>query len=127
MYTFELSEKFISSEERIIFKDFLQFYGINDGIWKVFECLFDAKTKRTVPLLLRVYENSDLAAVAVIIRCSKYGRSLYDNRLMDARRPGPGRPRPRTGRSIRVGPVAALPQPAPGRPAWPEASPGRGR
>jgi len=82
MYTFELSEKFISSEERTIFKDFLQFYGINDGIWKVFECLFDAKTKETVPLLLRVYENSDLAAIAIIIRCSKYGRSLYDNKLL---------------------------------------------
>jgi hypothetical protein len=82
MYTFELTEKFIPERERTIFKDFLQFYGIDDGIWKVFECLFEAKTKGTVPLLLRIYKNSDLAAAAVIIRCSKYGRSLYDNKLL---------------------------------------------
>jgi hypothetical protein len=82
MFTFKLSEQFIPEKEREIFRDFLQFYGIDEGIWKIFECLFNAKTKGTIPLLLRVYENSDLAAAAVIIRCSKYGRSLYDNRLM---------------------------------------------
>ncbi len=82
MYTFELSEKFITAEERLIFKPFLKFYGIDEGVWEVFEYLFKTKTKGTVPLLLRVYENSALEAAVVIIRCSKYGRSLYDNKLL---------------------------------------------
>jgi hypothetical protein len=82
MYTFELTDQFIPVKERAVFGDFLQFYGIDEGVWKIFECLFNAKTKGTVPLLLRVYENSDLAGAAVIIRCSRYGSSLYDNKLM---------------------------------------------
>jgi hypothetical protein len=82
MYTFELTEQFIPEKEREIFRDFLQFYGIDEGVWKIFECLFKSKTRGTVPLLLRVYENYDLAGVAIILRCSRYGSSLYDNKLM---------------------------------------------
>ena len=82
MYTFELTEQFIAVKERAVFRDFLYFYGIDEGIWEIFECLFNAKTKGTVPLLLRVYENSDLAGAAIILRCSRYGSSLYDNKLM---------------------------------------------
>jgi Acetyltransferase (GNAT) domain len=82
MYTFELTEKFIPLKERAIFRDFLQFCGIDEGVWKIFECLFDSKTEGTIPLLLRVYENSDLAGAAIILRCSKYGSSLYDNKMM---------------------------------------------
>jgi len=82
MYTFELTEQFIPAEERAVFRDFLHFYGIDEGVWKIFECLFNAKTGGTVPLMLRVYENSDLEGAAIIIRCSRYGSSLYDNNLM---------------------------------------------
>jgi len=82
MYTFELTEKFIPVKERAIFRDFLHFYGIDEGVWKIFECLFNSKTKGTVPLLLRVCENSDLAGAAIILRCSRYGGSLYDNKMM---------------------------------------------
>lgn len=82
MYTFEITEQFIPVQERVVFRDFLHFFRIDEGVWKIFECLFNAKTKGTVPLLLRVYENSDLEGAAVIIRCSRYGRSLYDNKLM---------------------------------------------
>ncbi|MBN2863789.1 MAG: hypothetical protein JXN62_11535 [Bacteroidales bacterium] len=49
---------------------------------KIFECLFNAGTKGTVPLLLRVYTNSDHAGAAIILGCSKYGSSLYDNKMM---------------------------------------------
>jgi len=55
MYSFELTGQFIPEKEREIFNDFLQFYGIDDGIWRVFECMLEAKTKGTVPLLMRVY------------------------------------------------------------------------
>jgi hypothetical protein len=53
MYTFELTEKFIPVNERAIFRDTLQFYGIDEGVWNIFECLFKSKTKGTVPLLLK--------------------------------------------------------------------------
>jgi len=82
MYSIELTEQFISEKERAVFRDFLHFYGIDEGVWKIFECLFNSKTKGTVPLLLRVYENTDLAGAAIILRCSRYGSSLYDNKLM---------------------------------------------
>jgi hypothetical protein len=82
MYTFELTEQFISVKEREVFRDFLHFYGIDDGVWKIFECLFNAKTKGTVPLLLKVYENSDLEGVVIVIRCSRYGSSLYENKYL---------------------------------------------
>ena len=82
MYTFELTKKLIPAEERVLFSDFLHFHGLDEGIWKIFECLFDTTTKGTVPLLLKVYENSDLAGVAIILRCSKYGRALYNNKLL---------------------------------------------
>jgi hypothetical protein len=82
MYSIELNEQFISEKERAVFMDFLHFYGIDEGVWKIFECLFNSKTKGTVPLLLRVYENTDLEGAAIILRCSKYGSSLYDNKLM---------------------------------------------
>jgi len=82
MYTFELARHFIPEKERGVFRDFLQFQGLDEGIWKIFECLFNAATEGSVPLLLKVYENSDLAGAAIIIRCSKYGRSLYNNKLL---------------------------------------------
>jgi len=82
MYTFELTEQFIPVKERAVFRNFLHFYGIDEGVWKIFECLFNSKTKGTVPLLLRVYEDSDLAGAAIILRCSRYGSSLYDNKMM---------------------------------------------
>lgn len=82
MYKFELTENFISDEERTFFTDFLHFSGIDEGVWKIFEYMFKSKTKGTVPLLLKVYENSDLAGAAIILRCSKYGRSLYNNKLL---------------------------------------------
>jgi hypothetical protein len=82
MYTFELTDQFIPEKERAIFRDFLQFYGIDEGVWKIFESLFNSKTKGTVPLLVKVYENSDLEGAAIILRCSRYGSSLYDNKLI---------------------------------------------
>jgi hypothetical protein len=32
MYTFELSDKFLSGEEKTIFRSFLDYYHVDDGI-----------------------------------------------------------------------------------------------
>jgi hypothetical protein len=82
MYNFELTEQFFSEKEREVFRDFLQSCRLDEGVWKIFECLFNSKTKGTIPLLLRVYENSSLAGAAVVLRCSEYGRALYNNKLI---------------------------------------------
>jgi hypothetical protein len=82
MYKFELSDKFLSEEEKTVFKDYLEYSHVDDNIWAVFTCLFSAKTKRTIPLLLRVYEDSKLCGTAILIQCSKYGRSLFNNEFL---------------------------------------------
>jgi hypothetical protein len=82
MYTFNLSGKFLSGEEQTVFNDFLDLYHLDDGIWEVFSCLFKAGTKGTTPVLLRVYEDSSLCGAAILIKCSKYGRALFNNRLL---------------------------------------------
>ena len=82
MYTFELSDKFLSKEEKAIFKNSLDYYHIDDGIWEVFTCLFKSRVKGTIPLLLKVYDDSKLCGACILIKCSKYGRSLFNNKVL---------------------------------------------
>jgi hypothetical protein len=82
MYTFELSDKFLSKEETAIFKNFLDYYHTDDSIWEVFTCLFKSGVKGTIPLLLKVYEDSKLCGATILIKCSKYGQSLFNNKFL---------------------------------------------
>ena len=82
MYTFELSDKFLSREEKAIFKNSLDYYHVDDGIWEVFTCLFKSRVKGTIPLLLKVYDDSKLCGACILIKCSKYGRSLFNNKFL---------------------------------------------
>ena len=82
MYTFELSDKFLSKEEIAIFKNSLDYYHIDDGIWEVFTCLFKSRVKGTIPLLLKVHDDSKLCGACILIKCSKYGRSLFNNKVL---------------------------------------------
>jgi hypothetical protein len=49
-YTFELTNKFLSVEEQLVFDDFLNFHGLDRGIWEVFASLFRSGVKNTQPL-----------------------------------------------------------------------------
>ncbi len=82
MYTFELSNKFLSGSEKEIFRNFLSLNNMEDNIWDVFDCLFRSGVKGTVPLLLKVYNESGLCGAAVIIKCSRYGRSMFSNKIL---------------------------------------------
>jgi hypothetical protein len=82
MYTFELTEKFLSGEEKAIFSDFLDYYHVDNGIWEVFTCLFKSGVKGTIPLLLKVYEDSEFCGATILIKCSRYGRSLFNNKII---------------------------------------------
>lgn len=82
MYTFELTDKFLSKEEKEVFRDYLDYYGIDYNVWEVFLCLFKSGVKNTKPLLLKVYKDSNLYGVSVIIKCNNYGKSLFNNRLL---------------------------------------------
>lgn len=82
MYTFTLTDKFLTKEEQGIFKAYLDHYGIDDYVWEVFSCLFKAGVKHTKPRLLKVYKDGQLYGTAVIIQCKGYGKSLFNNRLL---------------------------------------------
>jgi hypothetical protein len=82
MYTFELGREFLSDEERTAFKKSLDYYHVDENIWEVFACFFDSEVKGATPLLIKVYEDLQLCGVAILIKCSKFGRSLFNNRFM---------------------------------------------
>ena len=82
MYTFELTQKFLTSEETAAFKKYLDYKHIDESIWEVFSCLFKSSVKGTSPMVIRAYQDSQLCGAAILIRCKKYGRALYSNRLI---------------------------------------------
>lgn len=82
MYTFELSNKFLSAAEKKVFENYLDFHDLDRSIWEVYDCLFKSSVKNTTPLLLRVFKESELYAAAIIIKCSKYGKSLFNNPVL---------------------------------------------
>lgn len=82
MYTFKLCKSFLLKEETEVFKAFLNHYHVDESIWDVYACLFKSAVKGTVPLVLKVYKESELCGSAIIIKCSRYGKSLFDNKLI---------------------------------------------
>jgi hypothetical protein len=81
-YTFQLCDKFLSAEEKKVFDDFLNSHNLDKNIWDVFTSLFSSKVKGSIPLMLKVYEESNLCGAAIIIRCTRYGRSLFNNKAL---------------------------------------------
>lgn len=84
MFTFDLSEKYLTDQETDIFRDCLEQNELEENVWPVFDAMFQSATKRTTPLLLRVYENGELCGLTVVIKCTKYGKAMFKNLLMAA-------------------------------------------
>lgn len=82
MYTAELTDKFLTSEEISLFDDCLDYYGLDNSIWEVFSCLFNSDVKDTKPLLLRVFKDNELYGAAIIIKCNRYGKALFNNKFL---------------------------------------------
>ncbi len=82
MYNFELCDSFLSNEETKVFKDYLDQYHVDEGIWDVYALLFKSAVKGTTPLILKAYEGSELCGAAILIKCSRYGKSLFNNKLL---------------------------------------------
>lgn len=82
MYRFELTDKFLSKQEQEVFHNYLIRIGLDNSIWQVFECLFKSSTKYTNPVLLKVYREEKLESAAIFVKCSKYGRTLFNNRFL---------------------------------------------
>ena len=82
MYSFTLTDKFLSKEEQYIFEDQLKYYGLDNEVWEVFASLFKSTVKYTQPLLLRVFQDSELYGAIIITKCSKYGKALFSNRFL---------------------------------------------
>ncbi len=82
IYTFELSDKFLSIEEIELFEDCLNYYNLDNSIWEVFSCLFNSSAENTKPNLLKAYKDGYLFGVAIVIKCKRYGKSLFNNKLL---------------------------------------------
>lgn len=82
MYTFELSDKFLTKEETRIFQDYLIYKGLDHNIWEVFSCFFKSGVKTTKPLLLKAYKGESLYGVIILAECKQYGRSLFKNKFL---------------------------------------------
>lgn len=82
MYTFELTDKFLSSREVKIFDDCLNHYGLDKSIWEVFSCLFKSGVKNTKPFLLKAFKDNDLYGVIIVVKCNQYGKSLFNNKIL---------------------------------------------
>lgn len=79
MYSFKLDQRFLDKEETALFENFLDHHGLDNNIWDVFECFFSSSLKGTVPYVLRVYDDLRLCGAAFLIKCSKYGRALFNS------------------------------------------------
>ena len=82
MYTFELTDKYLSGNEIEIFDDYLKYHNLDKSIWDVFACLFNSGVKNARPLLLKAFKDDNFYGVAILIECKRYGRSLFNNKLL---------------------------------------------
>ena len=82
-YSWDLSDTFLSEDEKKLFDDYLEYHGLDRNIWPVFLHLFQATTKYTKPLVLRSYDNQGLAGAAIIIQCRKFGQALFSNPILN--------------------------------------------
>ncbi len=82
MYTLSLTDNYFTNEEKGIFKEYLNLHGLEENVWEVFNCLFKVGNKNNQPLILRVFKGSELCGAAVILKCRKYGKSLFKTWLL---------------------------------------------
>ena len=82
IFTFDLIETYLTDQEIDSFRDCLAENELEENVWRIFGALFQSATKYTKPLLLKVYENGELFGLTVILKCTKYGKALFKNRLM---------------------------------------------
>ena len=80
MLSFNLSERFLSGAEQKVFSNHVQTLGLDDNIWDVFSGMFDSSTRHTKPYVLRAFDGKMLVG-AIIIKCTKYGKALFNNKL----------------------------------------------
>lgn len=81
-YSFKLSSDFLSKKEQSVFDDFLKSKGYESNIWLVFESLFKSGLKGNTPLILRSFMGDELIGAAIVIKCSKYGKALFNNKIL---------------------------------------------
>jgi len=81
-YSFTLSETYLSTQEQEVFGEYLRINDLDEGIWEIFKSLFQSGLKRTRPMMLRIFDDGDLQGAIILTRCSKYGRALFNNRIL---------------------------------------------
>lgn len=92
MYTFTLTDHMLTPAEQLVFSAYLKDRDLDAAIWPVFSSLFTCGDTSNTPLMLRAYTGTDLIGAAVIIKCKKYGKALFNNRLLSGLMDGLGIP-----------------------------------
>ncbi len=74
---FNLTEDFLSSQEQAVFSDYLKRQDVDENVWQIYLCYFEAESRWTRPLVLRVFQDDRLIAAALLLECRHVGRSLF--------------------------------------------------
>ncbi len=81
-FSFSLSRDYLSKKEQGVFKNHLFHLQLDKSIWEVFNSLFQVRVTDSVPFVLRVFEKGKICGAAIYIRCTRYGKSLFNNKLL---------------------------------------------
>jgi len=82
MLTFQLSGEALSERESERFSAWLDRCGADSSVWEVYGCLPGLRSDATQPLVLRVYRDSLLAGASLVLRCRRYGGTLFATPLL---------------------------------------------
>jgi hypothetical protein len=76
--TFTISGDPITPDEQAVFDADLDELNVDHGIWDVFNTVLETGTDYSKPYVLRGYDGSRLAGLAIVYECRKTGETLFD-------------------------------------------------
>jgi len=79
VFTFQLTDEMLSDSEIALFSGYLDICGVDNAVWDVYRFLPRIRSESTRPLILRAYRDSHLAGAAMLLKCRRYGGSLFEN------------------------------------------------
>jgi hypothetical protein len=73
-----LAREPITPEEQARFTTDVERLNLSEGIWDVFNATLQTRTKHSIPLTLRAFDNGSLIGLALIYECRKTGECFFD-------------------------------------------------
>lgn len=75
-YSFIINSDPLNSEEKKVFQGHLDSLGLNDTIWTLYDSLFNAASKNSIPTMLRMKSGDELVAAVIMTKCFDSGITL---------------------------------------------------